>query len=159
MNVLALLNKPDGFQDVPISKIDEIADEISILLESKINKNCTKIATSTTFGDIDLPKAAFKCVAKDTVRDAVRTYCAHKKWQEQVPVIPYISTALNRLVKNTIDEIKCSNKKVVGFVCPACKEFGIRESLEKEGGIFVCKNCIMQIEILEKEIKELKGTL
>jgi len=157
MDILALLRKPETLKDIPISEIDKVADEISVLLETKINKSCIKIATSTTFGDIELPKAAFKCAAKDTVRDAVRTYCAHEKWDENVPVIPYISTALNRLAKNMIDDIKGTNKKVVGFVCPACKEFGIRETLVKEGDMFVCKSCIAQIESIERELAELKG--
>jgi len=157
MSVLALLENPKGFKDVSISEIDSIADEISILLEAKINTNCVKIATSTTLGNIDLPKAAFKCAAKDTVKNAIKTYCAHKKWNDNVPVISYISTALNRLTKNMIDDIKGFNKKVISFTCPACKEFGVREPLEKEGELFVCKNCVKQIETIECELLKLKG--
>ena len=156
MDIIALLKKPEGLKDVPIKNINDVADEISILLESKINKNCIDMATSITFGDIELPKAAFKCVAKDVVRDAIRTYCAHKKWNEDIPIIPYVSTALNRLSKNMVEDIKGSNKKVLNFVCPACREFKIREILIKENNKLICRNCTIQIETIEKELIELK---
>lgn len=156
MDVNILLKTPKELRMVPTSKMDDVADKISEVLENKIHKSCIRIVSSTTFGDSDLPKAAFKYVAKKTVRDAVKTYCAHEKWKDDVPIIPYISTALNRLVKNTIDDIRCSNKKIVSIICPACKEFGIKETLDKNGDILSCKNCIRQIEFLEKELNKLQ---
>jgi hypothetical protein len=160
MNIINFLDDPHSFKNITYDDVGGIADEIFILMENKIDKNSLKFAISTTNGNFDLPKAAFKDTARKTIKKAIISYCAAQKWEQNIPIIPYITKALNRTMNNTIDDVTCAtNKAVVRLICPACKEFGMKEFLEKDGDFLFCKKCRKDIEILQEELNVLKGKL
>jgi len=156
MDAITLIQHTEEFGNVSVDELSEVIEGIIELLEPKINKSCLNIANYTTFRDLALPKAAFTHMAKDAVREAIKTYYIHKKWESNVPISKYINTILNRFSKNIINDVKCLDRRVAKFICPACKEFGNIEILEKVDNFFICKSCINQIELLENELNQMK---
>jgi len=151
-----LISNPGLFNDKSNRNSDDVFKAITPFMSPKIESSATKAALRMTEGSLNVPKEAFKYQAEIIIRRAVDTYFIYEKWKNNVPIIAYLMTAINRFVIKSIDKGQ-QYTNVSEYICPLCKEKKMKEVLEVDDDMFVCRNCSSQIETMEKELEGLKN--
>jgi hypothetical protein len=153
MNIQEFVADPQKFSQITHDDVDDISCLIIELLDKKIMFNAVKVANEISSGNIEMPKAAFRKQAEDTIVNAIHTYLTHEKWKVNTPILPYLITSINRLALSVIDNSKGKSSRVVSTICPACKEMRDIEELTVENGVYICAKCEKSKAMLEQNLQ------
>lgn len=136
-----------------ISSIEKLIIEILPILQSHIDFISSKIIPKITTGDLSLSKQAFQLRVNNVVKYALSTYLQNKKWEDDAKLYPYLLKTISRFGESIISENSCESKNNISqHICPACKEYKMREVLLFDGTNFICNNCNLKIDDINKEI-------
>jgi hypothetical protein len=140
---------PTDLDPVFAALLPYIKKNIDVKVESLIRE--ISATSSGSNEDLSLPRKAFAIQVEGYAKDSLNTYLFKtKKWQNKVPVIPFMMKAVHFCITRDINHA-CAVNKINLFVCPACKEHYIREPLvELSEGLF-CKCCDDYINSYNKE--------
>ena len=139
-----------------LDNLEEISNNLFPLLQKSIEALSSRIVPKITTGDLTLTKQAFELRVKNIIKYALSTYISNRRWETNVKLYPYLLKTISRfgetvLSENSLDD---SNKETLN-VCPACKEYKMREVLQFDGTHFTCNNCDRRIEDIKKEINNI----
>jgi hypothetical protein len=143
-----------------LDSLDDVAQKIIPCLQHNIDLLSSRIVPQITTGDLLLTRQAFQLRVKSVIKYALHTYISNKRWQTNIKLYPYLLKSINRFGNVIIAENQCDTKtRAIQNVCPACKEYKMREVLDFDGKSFLCNNCYLKINDISKEIKNCSDSI
>jgi ribosomal protein L32 len=135
------------------SSIDVLAIQILPALKSHIDIVSSRVVSKITTGDLSLSKQAFQIRVNSIVKYALNTYLQNRKWENNTKLYPYLLKTISRFGESVLTENSFESKNNISqHICPACKEYKMREVLSFDGVNFICNNCNLKIDDVNKEI-------
>jgi len=128
--LILALQQPGYPETVVPEDLDRIFERILPVMRRNIDIKIASILKVISPESTDsLPWRATSLKAENTLKYALSTYLfKNKKWKQRVPLIPYLLATLHNFTAGEINAhtlIPRMNK----FVCPACKEYNLKEPL------------------------------
>lgn len=140
-DIKSLINDISLFENITEQDVEEIAKQTFPILENKIENTASFLSRTLLAKPSKQSKEAFEEETKIFIKNAVHSYIANKKWQSDVPFIPYITKAILINVKKFLSNNSGLKKTIKEFVCPACKDRSNIEEIANCDGVLYCKTC------------------